>query len=80
MVLMPSFFEAKHDLQSPRYLLDSALCYAELKIITQHTSAETCINEFRKTRDFRAAYLKLTLMFLGPDFTQQHAGQLKEEL
>ena len=68
------------DLRSAEYLLDSAMCYAELKIITQNTPAETCINEFRKTRDFRAAYLKLKLTFLGPGFTQRRAGQLEEEL
>ena len=69
-----------HGLRSPEYLLDSAMCYAELKLITQNTPAGTCINEFRKTRDFRAAYLKLKLTFLGPGFTQQRAGHLKEEL
>ena len=68
------------DLRSPEYLLDSAMCYAELKIITQNTPAETCINEFCKTRDFHAAYLKLKLTFLGPGFTQQRAGQLEDEL
>ncbi len=56
------------------------MCYAELKIITQHTSAKTFINEFCKTRDFQAAYLKLRLTFLGPGFTQQRAGQLEEAL
>ncbi len=72
--------EAMHDLRSPEYLLDLTMCYAKLKIITQHTSAETCTNEFHKTRDFRAAYLKLKLTFLGPSFTQQCARQLEEEL
>ncbi len=68
------------NLRSAEYLLDSAMCYAELKIITQNTPAETCINEFRKTRNFCAAYLKLKLTFLGPGFTQRLAGQLEEEL
>jgi len=72
--------EDMNDLQSPEYLLDSAMCYAELKIITQNTPAETCINEFRKTCYFRAAYLKLKLTFLGPGFTQQRARQLEDEL
>ncbi len=67
-----------HDLQSPKYLLDSAMCYAELKIIMQNTSAETCINEFCKTLNFRVMYKKLRLTFLGPGFTQLHAGHLKD--
>ncbi len=33
--------EDMHDLQSPKYLLDSAMCYAKLKIIMQNTPAET---------------------------------------
>ncbi len=71
--------KAMSDLWSPKFLLDSA-CFAELKLITQNTAAETCINEFYKTRDVRAAYLKLWLTFLGPGFTQRRAGQLEEEL
>ncbi len=71
--------KAMHDLQSPEYLLDLAMCYAKLKIITLNTSAETCINEFCKTHNFCTAYLKLKLTFLGPGFTQQCAGQLKQE-
>ncbi len=45
------------------------MIYAELKIITQDTSAETCIDKFWKTRDIRAAYWKLRLTFLGSGFT-----------
>ncbi len=52
------------DLPSPKYLLDSALCYAKLKVIVHHTPAETCINEFHKThnaseRNFRIHSLDL---------------------
>ncbi len=63
--------EDLHDLRSPKYLLDSAMCYAELKIIMQNTSAETCINKFHKICNVCAAYKKLRLMFLGPSFTQR---------
>ncbi len=69
-----------HDLRSPKYLLHSAMCYAKLKIIMQNTSAKTCINEFCKTCDFRAAYKKLRLTFLGPGFNHFQAGQLEDEL
>ncbi len=68
------------DLRSPEYLLDSAMCYAELKIITQNTPAETCINKFCKTRDVLAVCKKFRLTFLGPGFTQHCTGQLEEEL
>ncbi len=37
---------------SPTYLLDSSMCYAELKLIVQNTPAKTCINKFCKTSLF----------------------------
>ncbi len=43
-----------HDRSSPKYLLDSATCYAELKTIMQNTSTETCINKFSKTCETQA--------------------------
>ncbi len=72
--------EEMHDLRSPEYAVDSAMCFAELKLIVEKTPAEICINEFRKTRDVRAAFKKLQTTFLGPSFTQRRAGQLEEEL
>ncbi len=69
-----------HDLRSPKYLLNSAKYHAELKIIMQNTSAETCINEFCKTCNFFFAYKKLRLTSLGQGFTQCHAGQLNDGL
>ena len=72
--------EEMHDLRSPEYAVDSAMCYAELKLIVEKTPAEICINKFRKTRDVRAAFKKLQTTFLGPGFTQRRAGQLEEEL
>ncbi len=56
------------------------MCYAELKIIMQNTSAKTCIDEFCKTHNVCAAYRKLRLMFLGLGFTQRCTRQLEEEL
>ncbi len=69
-----------HDVRSPKYLLDSVMCYAELKIITQNTSAKTCINMFCRTHNFCAAYKKLRLTFFGLGFTQRCARQLEDEL
>ncbi len=69
-----------HDLRFPEYLLDSAMCYAELKIIRKNTSSETCINKFHKICNVCSANKTLRLTFLGPRFTQHHARQLKEEL
>ncbi len=40
-----------HDLQSRGYAIDSAMCYAELRIIVEKSPSETFIYEFCKTRD-----------------------------
>ncbi len=69
-----------HDLQSLEYVVDSAMCYAKLKIMVEKTAAETCINKLRKTRNVQAAFKKLQVTFLGPGFTQQCTRQLEEEL
>ncbi len=72
--------EDMYDLRSPKYLLDSAMSYAKLKIIMQNTSTKTCIDKFCKTHDVNAVYKKLRLKFLGPGFIERHAGQLEDEL
>ncbi len=69
-----------YDFRSPKYLFDSTMCYAELKIIMQNTSAKTCIDKFCKTCNVRGAYRKLRLTFLGPGFTHFCTGQLEDEL
>ncbi len=69
-----------YDLRSPKYVVDSAMCYSKLKLIVKMTPAETCINEFHKIHYVRAAYEKLQAKFLGPGFTEHQGGQLKEEL
>ncbi len=43
--------EGLTDLWFSKYLLDSFMCYTKLKVIVQHTPAETCINDFCKTRN-----------------------------
>ncbi len=45
--------EDLYDLRSPAYLLDSVMCYVELKIIMQCTTAKTCIDKFWKTHMLR---------------------------
>ncbi len=77
---MLSYLRTCMTLDPPKYLLDSAMCYAKLKIIMQNTSTETCLNKLCKTRNVRAVYKKLRLTFLGMGFNQHHAGQLEEEL
>ncbi len=39
------------DLRSPKYALDSAMCYAKLKIIVEKTPTKTCIIKFRKSSE-----------------------------
>ncbi len=58
--------EEMYDLQSLEYAVDSAMCFAELKLIVDKTPAEICIKEFRKTHNVCAAFVKLQTMFLGP--------------
>ncbi len=72
--------EEMHDLHSPEYAVDSAMCYAELKLIIDKTPAEICINKFHKTCNVSAAFKKLQTTFFGPGFTQHCAGQLEEDL
>ncbi len=56
------------------------MCCANIKIIKQHTSVESCIDKFCKICNFCAAYKKLRLTFLGLGFTQQCARQPEDEL
>ncbi len=43
--------EKMYDLRSPKYVVDSAMCYVELKLTVENPPAETCINKFHKTCD-----------------------------
>ncbi len=68
------------DLQSPDFVLDSAVCYAALKIIIEGTLAKTRINKFCKSRDVFAVYRKLKFTYLSPGLTKRHVGQLEDKL
>ncbi len=72
--------EEMHDLQSPKYAVDSAMCYAKLKLIVEKIPAEISINKVCKTCNVCAAFKKLQTTFLGPGFTQHSASQLKDNL
>ncbi len=69
-----------YNLQSPEFVLDLAVCYAKVKIISERTPAKTCINEFCKTHNIHAEYRKLQFTFLGPGFTQHCSGKLEDKL
>ncbi len=69
-----------YNLRLAEYVVDSAMCYVELKLIVKKTPAKTCINKFCKTHDVHEAFTKLQTIFLGQGFTQRQAGQLEEEL
>ncbi len=67
------------DFSSPEYVLDSANCYAELKVIVTRTPTKTCMNEFHKTCNVCAAFKKLKFTFIGPSFTQQCTVQFEDK-
>ncbi len=67
------------NLHSPEYVLDSVMCYAELKVIVVKTIPETCINEFCKTHNVWTAFKKFQLIFLGPSYTKGCTRQLEDE-
>ncbi len=72
--------EKLSDHRSPKFIIDSAMSYADLRIIVEKTPAEIFIKKFHKTGNICTAFNKLQLTFLGPGFTQHHAGQLEEEI
>ncbi len=48
--------EEMYNLRTPKYAIDSAMCYVKLKLIVEKTPAETCIDEFCKTCDVCVAF------------------------